>query len=198
MKKLIPLILVIALISSSCEWSKYQLPVDININKTFTVDQTGAYSQSLEVTYYEIMNSLDIPAGATIDEVNIESISAKVVVLSDNKALAVNISGKVQLGSTSPEVFNNYYAPLVAVDNEYIGINTLIDQGVQGLKSKLEGYLKSKDFSSFNINISGNSAPTTGQRVHIQILIKISGTAKYTICANMPFFVGGDKCDPGI
>lgn len=194
MKKLIPLILTVALMSSGCEYSKVQVPVDININKTFPVDQTGAYSQSLQVTYYDVMNELDIPSSATIDEVNIESISVKVVVLSNNKAPAVKISGKLQLGNTSPEVFNNYYAPLIAVDNEFVGINTLIDQGVQGLKSKIEGYLKSKDFSSFDININGNSSPIEGQRVNIQILLKITGYAKYTICAYMPFFLGGDSC----
>jgi hypothetical protein len=195
MKKLIPVILIIMLMSSACEYSKVQLPLDININKTFTVDQTGAYSESMQVTYWEVMGELDIPGNATIDAVNIESISAKVVVLANNKATAVRISGKLQLGSTSPEVFNNYYAPLIAVDNEYIGINTLIDQGVQGLKSKIEGYLKSQDFSSFDINVNGNSSPIEGQRVNIQILIKITGTAKYTICWLLPFFAGGDKCD---
>jgi hypothetical protein len=195
MKKLIPLILIIGLMSSACEYSKVQVPIGININKTFPLDQTGAYSQSLQVTYYDVMSELDIPSSATIDEVNIESISVKVVVLSNNKAPAVKISGKLQLGSTSPEVFNNYYAPLVAVDNEWAGINTLIDQGVQGLKSKIEGYLKSKDFSTFDINVNGNSSPIEGQRVNIQILLKITGSAKYTICAYMPFFLGGDKCN---
>ena len=194
MKKLIPLILVIALMSSGCEWSKVQVPVDININKTFTVDQTGAYSQSVQVTYYEVMNGLNIPSTATVDEVNIESISVKVVVLPNNKATAVKISGKLQLGSSSPEVFKDYSASLSAV-NEWYGINALIDLGVQGLKSKLEGYLKSKDFSSFDINVNGNSSPTEGQRVNIQILLKISGTAKYTTCWLLPFFAGGDKCN---
>ena len=194
MKKLIPLIFIIALMSSGCEWSEDQVTIPININKTFPVDQTGAYSQSLQITYHDVMDELSIPSLATIEEVNIESISVKVVVLSDNVAPAVNISGKIQLGSSSPEVFNNYYAPLIAVDNKYVGLNTLIAEGVAGIKSKIDGYLKSKDFSSFSITVNGNSTPITGQKVHIQILLKISGSAKYTVCNFQPFLMGGDNC----
>jgi hypothetical protein len=196
MKKLIPLILIIVLISSGCEYSKLQVPVDINVNKTFTVDQTGAYSESSQITYSEVFGALDIPSNATIDAVNIESISVKVVVLPNNRATAVKISGNLQLGNSKPEVFKDYYAPLVGVNLEYVGLNSLIADGVSGLKTKIEGYLKSQDFSSFSINVNGNSSPTEGQRVNIQILLKITGTAKYTICAYMPFFVGGENCTP--
>jgi hypothetical protein len=67
---------------------------------------------------------------------------------------------------------------------------------VSGLKSKIEGFLKSTDRSSFEINVNGNSSPTEGQRVHIQILLKVTGTAKYTICTSLPFFLGGENCNP--
>jgi hypothetical protein len=194
MKKLLPLILIITMLSSACEFSEMTITNNINVNKTYDVDKTGPYSGSAIVSYDEVLGNLDIPDNVRIDEVSIESLSAKVVVLADNQATAVKLNGNVQLGSSSPEVFNNYYAPLVAVDNKYIGINTLINDGIQGLKSKLEGYLKSKDFSAFTINIGATSSPIEGKRIHAQVLLRITGTVKYTNCVYLPFILGGASC----
>ena len=194
MKKLIPFLLAIALLSSSCEYSELTVTSDLNIDKTYEVNRTGPYSETASVSYNDVLNNLDIPSNVRIDEVNIESVSVKVVVLADNQATAITISGKLQLGSSSPDVFKNFVAPLVGVNTPFIGLNSLIDDGVAGLKSKLQAYLKAQDFSPFNIDLSGNSSPIGGQKIHIQILLKILGSVKYTKCVNLPFILGGENC----
>jgi hypothetical protein len=194
MKKHISLILISFLFCTACENKKLTLVGNIKLDRTFPVDQTGAFSSSSQITSDQVRNDLDIPETATIEEVNIESISIKVLVLQDNQATAVRVSGKLQIGNTAPKLFNDYIAPLVLVDNPYIGLNTIIAEGIQGIRSKIEEYLKTMDNTPINITLVGDSSPTAGNRIHAQILLKINGTVKYSECINLPFFMGGEKC----
>lgn len=194
MKNLIPLLMIIALLSQACEYSELTTVGSINIDQTFNVDQTGPFSQSSTITYNQVLQNMDIPNNAVIDQVNIESISAKVIVLPDNVATAVSLSGKLQFGNSNPEIFNDYPAVLAGADAPLAGLNALIDDGVQGLKTKIEDYVRGRDYSPFNFILNGNSSPIPGMRVHAQILIKIKGSVKYTSCELLPFLMGGDQC----
>jgi hypothetical protein len=195
MKKYLILVLAIPLLTVACEKRKFEFAPMINLEKTYMVDQTGAFNETATISREDVLDLLDIPETAEIKDVYIESIAVKVIILENNAASAVLLSGKVQLGSSKPALFNDYPAPLVLVDDPWIGLNSLISEGVSGIKAKIEGYLEGSDTEPFDIELSGDSSPTSGNRIHVRILLKITGTVKYFDCMEVPFFVeGGDPC----
>ena len=196
MKKLFILIFCIPLMALQCEKRQFETVGTINVDETYEVDQTGHFVEVEEISRDQVLDLLDIPEDAEITEVNIESVSIKVVVMSDNEASAVIVEGAVDLGASKPEFFSNYIVPLVAVDNPWIGLNTLIQEGVTGIKNKLEKIILGMDDDGFAIILEGDSSPTTGNRIHTQIILRITGTVKYVQCLEVPTFIveGGEPC----
>ncbi len=195
MKKLFILIFCIPLMALQCEKRKFETVGTINVDETYEVDQTGHFTVVEDITSSQILDLFDIPEDAEITEVNLESVSIKVVVLGDNQATAVLVSGAANLGETKPKFFNNYVVPLIGADKWY-GVNSLIENGIKGIKDKLEGYLLGLDDKDFSIILEGDSSPTTGNRIHTQIILRITGTVKYFQCLEVPTFIveGGDPC----
>jgi len=196
MKKLFILIFCIPLLALQCEKRQFETVGTINVDETYEVDQTGHFVEVEEISRDQVLDLLDIPEDAEITEVNIESVSIKVVVMSDNEASAVIVEGAVDLGASKPEFFSNYIVPLVAVDNPWIGLNTLIQEGVTGIKNKLEKIILGMDDDGFAIILEGDSSPTAGNRIHTQIILRITGTVKYVQCLEVPTFIveGGEPC----
>ena len=194
MKKLWLFILVITLLATACQYRKFEFVATIGIDKEFVVDQTGYFSEKQTITRNQILNALDIPVTADIKEVNIEKIALRVTILDKNEASFVSASGRLQLGTSNPEVFKDKVIPLVAVNAPIIGLNNLIAEGVEGLKGKLEGYIKNTDATSFDFEIYGDSSPTTGQKINVKIELQITGTVKYEDCIETLSIIG-DDCD---
>lgn len=196
MKKYLLILLVIPLMAMECENRKFEFVATINMDEVFEVDNTGAFSESAVVTREEVMGLFDIPESADIEDVNIESMAVRVEVLDDNAATAVSLTGEVQLGSSRPLIFEGYPVPLINPDNAFYGINSLISEGISGIRGKLERYLEGSDTEPFTIQLSGDSSPTAGNRIHVLLTLRIVGTIKYYECLEVPFFVeGGDACD---
>jgi hypothetical protein len=197
MKKLFILIFCIPLMALQCEKRQFETVGTINVDETYEVDQTGHFVEVEEISRDQVLDLLDLPEDAEITEVNIESVSIKVVVLSDNQATAVIVEGAADMGTTSKiEFFNNIIVPLVAVDDPWIGVNTLISNGVNAIKNKLEKIILGMDEDGFAVILEGDSSPTAGNRIHTQIILRITGTVKYVQCLEVPTFIveGGDPC----
>ena len=189
------LVLIALLLIFGCENRSFEFVATIDLNETYLVDQTGAFNEAGIVTRNEVLDMIDIPETAEITDVNLESVEVKIVVLESNEAMGVLLSGSVELGSSKPALFNNFPVPLVAVNAPFIGINSLISEGVAGIRSKIEKYLEGSDTEPFEIHVSGDSSPSEGERIHVQILLKIKGTVKYNECMEVPYFMeGGDPC----
>jgi len=196
MKKYLLILFVIPLMAMECENRKFEFVATMNLDEVFEIDNTGAFSEYAVVTRDEVLSFFDIPESAEIEDVNIESMAVRVVVLDDNEASVISLTGEVQLGSSKPAIFNGYPVPLFSPDNAFYGINTLISDGISGIRSKLERYLEGSDIEPFTIQLSGDSSPTAGNRIHITLTLRIVGTVKYYECLEVPFFVeGGDACD---
>ena len=191
MKKLLFLILPVVFLLSGCETKKFTVVGNINIDREFQVDKTGSFTENSTINAQDVNDDLDLPDDAVIVDVNIESISAKIVALEGNQTNAVTINGKIQTGTTELQLFNNLVISIPAGSNDYSALNTLLSEGVQKLRSKIEDYVKNNEFSPITIKINGDSSPTTGKRVHIQILLKISGSVTYYKDVSLPFFIGG-------
>jgi hypothetical protein len=195
MKKLLILIVLPVFLFTGCENRMLKVVANLKLDETLPVDKTGQFLEYRTITPEDVRADIDIPEEATIDEVNIESMSVQVVKLADNVATAVTISGYLQIGSETPTIFNDYTALLVGIDEPFLGLNSLVDIGVQRLRSKIEGYLKSTDQEPINLTVAGNSSPTAGNRIHANINIRMTGSITYHVCQNVPFFMGGEKCE---
>ncbi|MBN2214880.1 MAG: hypothetical protein JW723_11600 [Bacteroidales bacterium] len=194
MKKNLLIILAITLLAAGCEMRKFEFAPTINVDETYTIDQTGAFFEIQTITRAQVMDALDIPETATVKEFNIEKISLRVTVLEGNQASVILASGKLELGSNKPDIFENFPVSLIKVDAPWIGLNDLIAEGVESLKGKIEGYVLGNDDSPFNIVVSGDSSPTAGQKINVSLELKITGSVKYVDCIEtLPYF--GDDCD---
>jgi hypothetical protein len=70
MKKIIPIIFIITLIVSGCENSQLEQVANINLNKTFTVNQAGDFYERVKVYREDVVSTLDIPYDAKFKEFN--------------------------------------------------------------------------------------------------------------------------------
>jgi len=197
MKKYLYILLALPFLAMECENKKFEYVATIDMVRTYEINENGPFNDGAIVEYSEILDMLDIPENADIGEVNIESISIRIILNEGNQANALNISGIVELGSSSANtlVFENFPVVLIGPDVPYIGINSLISEGVEKIKNKIENYLMGTDTAPFFILVTGDTSPTGGQLVKATILLKINGTVKYTVCEEMPWFIeGGEPC----
>jgi len=197
MKKIIACLPLLALLMlTGCEKRLFHFVATINQSPTFTFDSTGPFVQSVVVTSDRIKAALDIPADARITGVDIESLSLRATVKSENKATAMRVTGVIITASQqSKKMFENYIVPLVGVNVPVIGLNALIDDGISELRGKLNGYVQNTDNTAFVIEVSGDSSPSSGQRVAIDLNLVVKATVKYDQCVEVPqLFSSGEEC----
>ncbi|MFO7655952.1 MAG: hypothetical protein R6W78_02705 [Bacteroidales bacterium] len=193
MKKYLLFIMAIPLLAAECEYRRFEFVATIGVNEEFIVDNTGSFSEKQTITRQQVLDALDIPEQAEIKEINIEKLSVRVTILENNQASLISASGRLQLGENKPDIFKDKTIPLVAVNAPFIGLNNLIAEGVSGLKSKLEGYIYNSDAAPFDIEIYGDSSPTTGQKINVKIELIITGSVIYEECIETISLVG-EEC----
>jgi hypothetical protein len=186
----------IPLMAMECAYQSFEYVADIKFDKTYVVNQTAPFDEETEVTREEVLGDFNLPENATVKKVTIESISARVVPQAGNAASIVMLSGNITLGGLKPEIFSNYPVPLIGVDEPLIGLNSLIEDGIGKLKTKLEKYLTGTDNSPFTMSVKGNSTPTGGQTIKATVTIRIKGSIVYDVCEEMPraLIDPGEEC----
>lgn len=197
MKKITACLLLLALpLLSGCEKRLFHFIVTIDKTPTFAVDQTGAFDEAVVITSQDVLSALDIPEDARITSIDVEGLALKVVVKPGNQAARLKVSGEIyDVGQNKSKMFENYPIVLAGVDVPFIGLNALIEAGISKLRSKLNGYVKNLDNSAFVIEVSGDSDPP-GQRVVLDLQLKIKATVKYDQCVEVPqLFSSGEECD---
>lgn len=192
---LLPL-LVLVLLSWGCEKRKFFFNVPLKLPPTFTVNDMGSFSRTEIITESDILAALDVPDGAEITEINIESLSVRVEVLPNNQANALSISGLVyDLGQPKAQVFTDYPIVLAGANAPFVGLNSLIAGGVAKLKTKLNDIVKRIDNASIYIDLNGTVAQGD-QQISAIIHLRISGNVKYAECLDVATFMGGgEDCD---
>jgi hypothetical protein len=196
MKKLSPIVLLLTLMMTGCvtecEKKKFEFDPSIKLNEVYVVTQSDNFSETADVYREEILDMIDIPEDAEIDEVNIESISLKLTLLEGNEATSVKISGGVLVGWEEPDLFNNVLIDLNTGEIPEVVINQLINEGMEAIKSKIENYLYGTDSGPFIIALIGYGEGY----MHLNINLKIAGTVRYFVCEEVPFFIEADgPCD---
>lgn len=197
MKKITACLLLLTLpMLAGCEKRLFHFIVTIDKTPTFAVDQTGAFDEAAVITSQDVLSALDIPEDARITSIDVEALALKVVAKPGNQASRLKVSGEISdVGQNKSKMFENYPIVLAGVDVPFIGLNALIEAGISKLRSKLNGYVQHVDNSAFVIEVSGDSDPP-GQRVVLDLQLKIKATVKYDQCVEVPeLFSGGEECD---
>ena len=192
MKTYFVLLILIPLLTTGCERKKFEVDATLGLEKIYEVNNYGDFNEYAEVTDADISDLLNIPEDAVIEEVNIESISMKMSILSYNEASDVYVRGYLQMGSDYADFIDPWRIPITEEDRTYLLGAQLINGGVEILKRKLEDLLSGIDAEPFYIHLIGSTYPS-GSSLHIKITLTITGNVAYFQCVEVPFFIEGDE-----
>ena len=197
MKKITACLPLLALLMlTGCEKRLFHFVATINEAPTFVFDGTGPFTQRIVITSDRIKAALEVPSDARITGVDIESLSLKVAVRPENQATAMRVTGvTINANQQRKPMFQNYHLPLVGVNVPVIGLNALIEDGISELRGKINGHVQNTDNTAFVIEVSGDSFPSAGQRVAINLNLVVKATVKYDQCVEVPqLFSSGEDC----
>lgn len=184
------------LLLTGCEKRLFHFVATINQSPTFTFDSTGPFVQRVVVTSDRIKAAIDVPSDARITGVDIESLSLRVSLKPGNSATAMRVTGvTINANQQRKTMFQNYFVPLAGVNVPVIGLNALIEDGITELRGKINGYVQNTDNTAFVIEVSGDSSPSSGQRVALDLNLIVKATVKYDQCVDVPqLFSSGEDC----
>jgi hypothetical protein len=182
-------LLAVPLLIMGCESQEFEFVGTINTEKTYLVDNSGTFNESAQVVMGEFLDSLDIPEGSQLGDVNIESLTIMIEPLDGNQASSVNVSGSVNIGGENITLFNNLQ--VTSTNGSWMSITGLAQSGIDAVRDKFQQYLDNTGSDPFTVSASGYSAPAAGSRVHARITIQITCTVTYTQEADVPWFIQG-------
>jgi hypothetical protein len=193
------LFVIVAALNFGCETRLFKYTVEINQSGTYTIDETGSFTKSSVFSRGSVARAFNLPEGARVLELKIESMSMRISVGGTNQATAVTVSGVMSRAvGSSGVLFSQFPVPLVAVNAPYIGINSLIDDGIGKLQTELENFVKGLGQNSLvEIAISGVSTPS-GRKITFTIHLDIKATVKYERCEEiLPGMSNAQSCEGG-
>lgn len=192
MKNYILTFLAISLIAAGCGDRKFPFNPVLSIEKSYQVNQTGNFSEIQTITADDVWEALDLPENSEVEQFEIEKIALRFDVQQNNEATALKTNAKLLIGNSTIGIFDNYN---VSIDDAGVWMNLkdLHPEGINALKEKIKGYVLETDYDPFEIAISGDTSPA-GQKIHVNIELKISGTITGVYCVETLIFLGED-CD---
>lgn len=191
MKNALFILAAVPLFLIGCESQEFEFVGTINTERTYLVDNSGTFDESAQINVSMILDSLDLPDGATIGDVNIESLAIMVEPLDGNLASSVDVSGRANMGGGDISLFDHYEVPVTDQAGSWISISGLAEQGITALREKFQQYLDGTNSAPFTVWATGYSLPVKGSRIHASITIRITCTVKYTREADVPWFIQG-------
>jgi hypothetical protein len=191
--------LAILCLNTGCVNRLFKYTVEINQTTQHTVDDPdGVFVTSAFINRTTVARALNLPSGSRVTELNIESLALSVSIPSTNQAVSVNLTGLMQRSAGGPtsELFRNQTIPLAGVNVPFIGLNALIADGIDKLKTELENFVKGIGTGTqVEIALSGTSTPAQ-RRVSVTIHVQIKATVKYERCEEVLEVLGdvGEPC----
>ena len=189
---------------NACETKRYELVVNKNLDKVFIINEQGPFELEELVTENDLLGLVDLPQTATIKKIEISAKprpSIKVYPLNEegNEANAISISGYTQDGGTL--VKKNFFkketrtVPLIGVDAPFVGLNSLIAEGIGSIEKNLNKLANDVADENFVVGISGDSSPFGGNQIILGVIVRMTLTITYEDCVTVPFGMGDDECD---
>ncbi len=187
------------LFSSGCVNRLFKYTVTINQSTQHTVDDAdGVFVTGAFLNRTTVARALNLPEGARVTDLQIESLALRVSIPSTNQAFSVTVTGTMQrrAGGPTHHLFRNQIIPLAGVNTPLIGLNSLIEDGIENLRSELENFVKGLGSGTqVEIALAGNATPS-GSRVTVTIHVEIKGTVQYERCEEVLEVLGdvGEPC----
>lgn len=194
MKKiLIGSFVVIATMNLGCEKRIFEYTTTVNQSAVYTVNDVGTFTKSAVITRASVAKAFSLPADAKVTQLQIESLSLRVDIGAGNQALTMRGTGTKIPGGF---MFQDFPIALGALDPDkpFVGLNTLIEDGIGKLKSEIEGWVKgSGTTSQLTIELKGVSFPANSRMV-FTISLEIKASIKYEQCEMTFRGTGGAAC----
>lgn len=194
------LVVLLATLNLGCETRLFKYTVDLQQSGTYTIDETGSFTRSSVFSRASVARAFNLPDGARVTELKIESMSLRLSVGATNQAVSITASGVMSRSvGSSGNLFSQFPIPLVGVNTPFIGINALISDGIGKLQTEFENFVKGLGTNSLvEIAISGFATPA-GQRMTVTLHLDIKATVKYERCEEILIGMSNNpSCDGGL
>jgi hypothetical protein len=178
----------------------FKYTVSVDQTGQFVVDDVdGVYLTSTFISRTSVARAFNLPEGARVTKLNIESLSLNVVVANTNAANAVTVTGYLGRSATATQtLFRQVPVVLAGADIPGIGLNDLIASKVGELRSTLEDFVKGIGSAQLvELAIAGTSTPP-GSRIAFTIHMHIKATVEYERCEEiLKGMSDAPSCDGG-
>ena len=185
MKSFLPLLVAMfAIINLGCETRLFKYTVSIDQTGDFVVDDPdGVYISNAFISRSSIARAFNLPSGARVTELKIESLAISVEVASGNAATGFTVTGYLGRSPTSTEtLFRQFPVVLAGANTPVIGLNSLIENKIGELQTTLENFVKGVGTGNLvELAISGTSTPAAS-RIAFTIHMHIKASVKYQRC----------------
>jgi hypothetical protein len=176
--------IALSILHLGCETRLFKYTVSIDQPGQFVVDDLdGTYITSTFISRSSIARAFNLPSGARVTELKIESLSLSVAVAPTNNANAVTVSGYLGRSATSTEqLFREVPVVLAGANIPGVGLNDIIEGKMGELQRTLEDFVKGIGAGNLvELAIAGTSTPS-GRRISFTISMHIQATVKYERC----------------
>ena len=161
-----------------CETTTYTFVSTVFKDLDYTVDEEGAFSESYTLYADDFNDDLDLPDDAIIRGVYIESFAIRAKPLANNEASAVKVD--VYAGKETDFFAEDVVLP-VDLSLAFQAMPNLVSAAVSKLRDELEGFVIDSDPLSIAFRIEGDSDPEPGERILVDIQIKVTITVYYDV-----------------
>ena len=187
-----------------CERVAIEYLVEIDQTPVYHINITGAFDEAATISKADLLSAVDIPKDATIEEIEIESFAVRAIEKEGNQAKELLVTAITYDSKTDKlKMFEDYTVSIQKKESnllslallKFVGIQTLLNEGVSSLKGKIKQIVKEGRTEPFVIAISGDSKPP-GQKILLDLELQIKMTVKYKVCEDVPFglFDNNKKC----
>ncbi len=175
---------LLAMLNLGCENKLFQYTVSVDQSGQFIVDDPdGVYITTSFISRTSVAKAFNLPAGARVKSLNIESLSVSVSTGNGNAASIVTVSGYLGRTATATETLFRHVPVLLGVlDIPKIGLNDLIESNIRKLQGDLENFVKGVGTGTLiELAVSGTTTPA-GSRLVLTINLHIKATVQYERC----------------
>lgn len=175
---------------AGCETSTFYYVANVSRTLDYTVNHTGRFTESYEVSASEINADLDLPDDAIVRGVFIEALAVSTETLSENEADDISLDGWIMTNETV-QFLDEFVMPVEPGQSDFIRLGNLVTDGILKIQESFEGFIEEGNPSSVSFRLEGDSYPDSGETVNMNILIEITLSVSYELESEVPWFMKG-------
>lgn len=180
--KLIVVLSLILLVLGGCETRTFEYVTTVSKTMVYTVDQSGAFTETNMVSADELNDEFDLPEDAIIGDIFIEALTVAVEPLTDNEATAITMDGY----ANGRLFVDDLVTDMTAGDYEFTNMANLLASGVRAIGEDLAAYYRTGSPPTVEFRLEGDTHPEAGERIHIRIQIGMTLSLQYALETEFP------------